>query len=86
MLFLKKKNKTKKEQQHGYQYKMYLVIGRDVLLCQKPFKYNNKYNQNEIIHFLMGNIFVQFGGLVFQQAFGITLGTKCAQLLQLSLK
>ena len=30
---------------------------------------------------LIDNIFVEFGGLVFQQTIGIPMGTKCAPLL-----
>ena len=31
--------------------------------------------------FLIDNIFVEFGGLVFQQTIGIPMGTNCAPLL-----
>ena len=47
-------------------------------------KSNTKYKQNEIIqvlHFLVDNIFVLFGGRVSQQMIGIPMGSKCAPLL-----
>ena len=34
-----------------------------------------------MLDFLIDNIFVEFGGLVFQQTIGITMGTSCAPLL-----
>ena len=47
-------------------------------------KANYKYKQDEIIQmldFLIDNIFVLFGGRVFQQTIGIPMGTNCAPLL-----
>jgi hypothetical protein len=47
-------------------------------------KANYKYKQDEIIQmldFLIDNIFVLFGGRVFQQTIGIPMGTNCASLL-----
>ena len=35
----------------------------------------------EMIEFLIDNIFVQFGGLLFRQVIGIPMGTNCAPLL-----
>jgi hypothetical protein len=35
----------------------------------------------QIFYFLIDNIFVLFGGRVFQQTFGISMGTNCASLL-----
>ena len=34
-----------------------------------------------MLNFLIDNIFVKFGGLVFQQIIGIPMGTNCAPLL-----
>ena len=45
---------------------------------------NTKYNEEAIIrmlNFLIDNIFVVFGGTVFQQTIGIPMGTNCAPLL-----
>ena len=44
----------------------------------------NKYTEDDIINtleFLLDNIFVVFGGKVFQQIVGIPIGTNCAPLL-----
>jgi len=43
-----------------------------------------KYTEDDIIsmlNFLIDNIFVEFGGIVFQQIIGIPMGTNCAPLL-----
>jgi hypothetical protein len=34
-----------------------------------------------MLEFLIDNIFARFGGRVFQQTFGIPMGTNCAPLL-----
>jgi hypothetical protein len=47
-------------------------------------KANNTNKQGEIIQmldFLIDNIFVLFGGRVFQQTIGFPMGTNCAPLL-----
>ena len=58
--------------------------------CEGPYivKENsdskNKYTEDDIIdmlEFLVDNIFVVFGGKVFQQIVGIPIGTNCAPLL-----
>ena len=63
----------------------YLVLGKD-----KPYFVKNhsdskkKYSEVDIIRmleFLIDNIFVVFGGKVFQQTVGIPMGTNCAPLL-----
>ena len=43
-----------------------------------------KYTEEDIvrmIEFLVDNIFVEFGGKIFQQTVGIPMGTNCAPLL-----
>ena len=64
-------------------------------LCRRNFKLGpyfvkehsdskNKYTEDDIINmleFLVDNIFVVFGGKVFQQKVGIPMGTHCAPLL-----
>jgi hypothetical protein len=43
-----------------------------------------KFSETDILNmveFLIDNIFVLFGGLVFQQTVGIHMGTNCAPLL-----
>ena len=39
------------------------------------------HNICKMIKFLIDNIFVQFGGLLFRQVIGIPMGTNCAPLL-----
>ena len=34
-----------------------------------------------MLEYLIGNIFVEFGGRIFQQTIGIPMGTNCAPLL-----
>ena len=44
----------------------------------------NKYTENDIIRmldFLIDNIFVEYGGVIFQRIIGIPMGTNCAPLL-----
>jgi len=43
-----------------------------------------KYTEDDIvnvINFLIDNIFVEFGGRIFQQTLGIPMGTNCSPLL-----
>ena len=49
-----------------------------------PLNGDNKYTANDIwkmIEFLVDNIYVRFGGQLFQQMVGIPMGTNCAPLL-----
>ena len=49
-----------------------------------PLNGDNKYTANDIckmIEFLVDNIYVRFGGQLFQQMVGIPMGTNCALLL-----
>jgi hypothetical protein len=61
----------------------YFVIRRDKsFFVKRHSKSNNRYKQDKIIpmlDILIDNIFVLFGGWVFQQTIGI--GTNCAPLL-----
>ena len=44
----------------------------------------NLYTADQIcrmVEFLIGNIFVKFGGCLFRQVIGIPIGTNCAPLL-----
>ena len=43
----------------------------------------NKFSEADVnmLEFLIDNIYVEFGGLVFQQVVGIPMGTNCALLL-----
>ena len=49
-----------------------------------PLNGDNKYTANDIckmIEFLVDNIYVRFGGQLFRQMVGISMGTNCALLL-----
>ena len=63
----------------------YLVIGReDTYFVKEHSDSNKKYTEDDIIRmleFLIDNIFVVFGGTVFQQIVGIHRVTNCTQLL-----
>ena len=57
---------------------------RRTLFCQGTLRFENTYTEDDIINmlvFLVDNIFVVFGGKVFQQLVGIPMGTNCALLL-----
>ena len=63
----------------------YLVIGReDTYFVKEHSDSDKKYTEDDIIRmleFLIDNIFVVFGGTIFQQRIGIPMGTNCAPLL-----
>jgi hypothetical protein len=61
-----------------------LLIETSLTFVKSHSKSNNKYKQDEIIQtldLLIDNIFVLFGGRVFQQTIGIPKDTNCAPLL-----
>ena len=64
---------------------MYLALGREGPSFVKERSYSkSKYTEDDIIkmlEFLVDNIFMVFAGKVFQQIFGILMGTSCASLL-----
>ena len=72
----------KKNGQRRYKY---LVIGRDRSYFVKHHSDSTKkFSETDIfnmLEFLIDNIFVMFGGRVFQQTVGIPMGTNCAPLL-----
>ena len=61
------------------------VLGREgPYFVKERSDAKNKYTEDDIINmleFLVDNIFVVFGGKVFQQIVGIPMGTNCAPLL-----
>ncbi|KAK3094748.1 hypothetical protein FSP39_005718 [Pinctada imbricata] len=63
----------------------YLVIGHeDTYFVKEHSDSNKKYTEDDMIRMLeifIDNIFVVFGGTVFQQIVGIPMGTNCAPLL-----
>ena len=72
----------KKNGQRRYKY---LVLGRDRSYFVKHHSDSTKkFSETDIfnmLEFLIDNIFVMFGGRVFQQTVGIPMGTNCAPLL-----
>ena len=72
----------KQNDQRRYKY---LVLGRDISYFVKHYSDSTKvFSETDIfnmLEFLMDNIFVMFGGCVFQQTVGIPMGTNCAPLL-----
>ena len=55
-----------------------------IFFCKKPLRFTKKISETDIINmleFLIDNIFVFFGGRVFQQTVGIPMGTNCSPLL-----
>ena len=63
----------------------FLVLGRKgPYFVKEHSDSKHKYTEDDIINmldFLVDNIFVVFGGKVFQQIVGIPMGTNCAPLL-----
>ena len=63
----------------------FLVLGREgPYFVKEHSDSKNKYTEDDIVNmleFLVDNIFVIFGGKVFQQIVGIPMGTNCAPLL-----
>ena len=77
-----KRSFIKKNGKRRYKY---LVVGykKTYFVIQESSK-KNKFTEDQIIemlNFLIDNIFVQFGGRVFQQTIGIPMGTNCAPLI-----
>ena len=72
----------KKNGQRRYKY---LVLGRDRSYFVKHYSDSTKrFSETDIFNMLeifMDNIFVMFGGCVFQQTVGIPMGTNCTPLL-----
>ena len=63
----------------------FLVLGREgPYFVKEHSDSKNKYTEDDIVNmleFLVDNIFLVFGGKVFQQIVGIQMGTNCAPLL-----
>ena len=58
--------------------------GTNLILLLTTLDSNKKYSEDEIcrmLDFLIGKIFVMFGGCVFQQTVCIPMGTNCALFL-----
>ena len=67
---------------HRFQY---VVIGyKDTYFVRDHSDALQKYSHADVIkmlEYLIDNIFVKFGGRIFQQTIGIPMSTYCAQLL-----
>ena len=63
----------------------YVVIGyKDTYFVRDHSDAPQKYSDADVIkmlEYLIDNIFVEFGGRIFQQTIGIPMGTNCAPLL-----
>ena len=63
----------------------HIKVGRNKsYFVSDPLNGDNKYTANDIgkmIEFLVDNIYVRFGGQLFQQMVGIPMGINCALLL-----
>jgi hypothetical protein len=56
-------------------------LSRGRCVCEKGIIEKTCYSEEEMLEFLIDNIFVSFGGALFQQVVGILMGTNCAPLL-----
>ena len=63
----------------------YIVVGyKSTYFVKDHSEAKNKYTEDDIvrmIEFFIDNIFVESGGVIFQQVIGIPMGTNCAPLL-----
>ena len=65
-------------------YQYIVVKNNRAYFVKEHSDVQQKYNEDDItkmINFLIDNIFVEFGGRIFQQTIGIPMGTNCAPLL-----
>ena len=63
----------------------YVFIGyKDTYFVRDHSDAPQKYSDADVmkmLEYVIGNIFVEFGGWIFQQTIGIPMGTNCASLL-----
>ena len=63
----------------------YIVVGHNsTYFVKNTSNAKNKYTEDDIVRmldFLIDNIFVECGGVIFEQVIGIPMGTNCAPLL-----
>ena len=73
------------EYKNGATWYTHIKVGRNKsYFTSDPLNGDNKYTANDIckmVEFLVDNIYVRFGGQLFQQMVGIPMGTNCAPLL-----
>ena len=69
----------------GQNYKYIVLAYTSTYFTNNKPKDNTRYYTEEqvisMLEFLIDNIFVEFGGKIFQQTIGIPMGTNCAPLL-----
>ena len=77
-------NNAFKHKNGGTRYTHIKVCRNKSYFTSDPLNGDNKYTADDIckmIEFLVDNIYVRFGGQLFQQMVGIPMGTNCAPLL-----
>ena len=77
-------NNTFKHKNGTTRYTHIKVCRNKSYFTSDPLNGDNKYTANDIckmIEFLVDNIYVRFGGQLFQQMVGILMGTNCAPIL-----
>ena len=77
-------NNTFKHKNGATRYTHIKVYRNKSYFTSNPLNGDNKYTADGIckmIEFLVDNIFVRFGGQLFQQMVGIPMGTNCAPML-----
>ena len=65
-------------------YKYIVIDYKSIYFVRNHSEVKHKYTEDDIvrmIEFLVDNIFVECGGVIFQQVIGIPMGTNCAPLL-----
>ena len=71
--------------QNGNRRYKFLVLGyNNSYFVKKHTESTRKYTEDntiKMLDFFIDNIFVEFGGFIFQQTVGIPMGTSCAPLL-----
>jgi len=69
----------------GKRWYSYIVVhGLNASFVKDHTNSKTKYTEDDIvnmINFLINNIFIEFGGRIFQQTVGILMGTNCTLLL-----
>jgi len=65
-------------------YSYIVVHGLNACFVNDHTNSKTKYTEDDIvnmINFLIANIFIEYGGRIFQQTVGIPMGTNCSSLL-----
>ena len=73
-----------KNGERRYQYRVQVFKHKKAYLIKDDTDAKNKFTESDIIdmiNVLIDNIFVEFGGQIFQQTIRIPMGSNCASLL-----